>query len=322
MQLKSINSNINNILINSANLKKNEKCLILFSPKTSQIAKIFFKQVNLITTNCKKLMVNIENHGSEVNNKIKSEILKSNLTICLTWKSLAHSKARMLHCSKGGRFLSMPQLDNFILKSKACSINFKKYIKDSKKIYKKLLKGEHCIILTNNNKLYINLKKRIPNNANCFLTEGSLGSPPDIEVNIAPNENLSNGYIEVNGSISSEKIGILKYPILLKIEKGKITKILPKNKFMLNQVKKINSLLDSDKKKTIGELGFGLNPYAKLSGKMLLDEGCRGVVHLGFGSNYTIGGKNKVNFHLDFMIKNSDVLIDNDYLVKRGKLII
>jgi len=54
---------------------------------------------------------------------------------------------------------------------------------------------------------------------------------------------------------------------------------------------------------------------------MLTDEGSLGSIHLGFGSNYTVGGKNKVNFHLDFIVKRPDVVIDNKlYLIKNGKL--
>ena len=38
--------------------------------------------------------------------------------------------------------------------------------------------------------------------------------------------------------------------------------------------------------------------------KVLLD------VHFGFGSNITVGGKNDVPFHLDFVIKKPDLFID------------
>ena len=37
---------------------------------------------------------------------------------------------------------------------------------------------------------------------------------------------------------------------------------------------------------------------------MLCDEGAYGCVHFGFGSNYTVGGKNKIDFHVDMILKN------------------
>jgi len=54
---------------------------------------------------------------------------------------------------------------------------------------------------------------------------------------------------------------------------------------------------------------------------MLVDEGSRGNIHLGIGSNYTIGGKNKVNFHLDHVIKQPDVYIDKIKIINKGKII-
>ena len=43
---------------------------------------------------------------------------------------------------------------------------------------------------------------------------------------------------------------------------------------------------------------------------MLLDEGCFGTFHFGFGSNILLGGQNRTNFHLDFVIQAHRLLVD------------
>jgi aminopeptidase len=68
----------------------------------------------------------------------------------------------------------------------------------------------------------------------------------------------------------------------------------------------------------LADLGLGLNPRARLSGRMLEDEGCAGTAHLGFGSNATIGGRNLVAFHLDFVIRRPNVWIDGSLAVREG----
>ena len=54
---------------------------------------------------------------------------------------------------------------------------------------------------------------------------------------------------------------------------------------------------------------------------MLIDEGSRGNIHLGLGSNSTIGGRNKVNFHLDHVIKKPSVFIDDYKIIDKGKIL-
>ena len=52
---------------------------------------------------------------------------------------------------------------------------------------------------------------------------------------------------------------------------------------------------------------------------MLTDEGASGTMHFGFGSNITVGGLNDVPFHLDFVLKNPSIFVDNNLVIKNGK---
>ena len=158
--------------------------------------------------------------------------------------------------------------------------------------------------------MYLKTNKRIANFCPGFVKKpGDLSSPPDIESNIAPIENKSNGVIVVDGSVTSKNIGLLKTPLILNIKNGKIIEIKSKNNKNKNYVNQILGKLNS-KKRILGELGFGLNPKAKLCGSMLIDEGVLGGVHFGFGSNFTFGGKNKIDFHLDFICTKATIKLD------------
>ena len=48
----------------------------------------------------------------------------------------------------------------------------------------------------------------------------------------------------------------------------------------------------------------------------MFDEGAANCIHFGFGSNSTVGGKNEVSFHLDFVVKDADVKVDNKLIIK------
>ncbi len=153
------------------------------------------------------------------------------------------------------------------------------------------------------------------------MKEGSLGSPPDIESNISPIENKSNGILIVNGSIADEKIGLLKHQVLIQLKNGSIINIKSKSKKI---VKLLNQTFKKfgPKSKILAEIGIGLNKKSELTGHMLTDEGAYGCIHFGFGSNFSVGGKNKVGFHLDFITKNHSLYIDEKKIIENGKILI
>ena len=207
-----------------------------------------------------------------------------------------------------------------MLKKNIFSFNYHKNSKFVRKITDKLTRTSKIEITTvKGTKLYLKTNKRIANFCPGFVKEpGDLSSPPDIESNIAPIENKSNGVIVVDGSVTSKNIGLLKTPLILTIRNGKIIEITSKDNKNKNFLNKILGELNS-KKRILGELGFGLNPKAKLCGSMLIDEGVLGSVHFGFGSNFTFGGKNKIDFHLDFICTKATIKLDSDYICIDGK---
>ena len=168
--------------------------------------------------------------------------------------------------------------------------------------------------------LNLKISKRKANSCPGYVVKnGDLGSPPDIEANISPLEQFSNGIAFIDGSVTHPKIKLLKKPIKLIIKNGKIHEIEVDDK---NVKKILNKIFQkkSSKRRVLAECGIGLNPKAKLSGHMLTDEGSKGCIHLGFGANHTVGGKNKINFHIDLVMKNTSLYVDNKLIIDKGKL--
>jgi leucyl aminopeptidase (aminopeptidase T) len=147
---------------------------------------------------------------------------------------------------------------------------------------------------------------------------GSLASPPDAETNIAVVERASEGTVVVDGSIPCAELGLLDAPIHLKVENGQVVQVTGEQ---AEVVQTLFANAADPNAKIVAELGIGLNPLAELCGIMLEDEGCLGTVHLGIGSNATIGGENTVSFHLDFVIRQATVAVDGQVILKEGSLI-
>lgn len=316
----NIYKSVKNIVLRCGNLKRKEKVLIIYDKTTKNLLEYFVKIIKSKTTRVDISQIpEAKNDGVEPPSNIKKKMRISDLIICLTRKSLAHTNARKIASKLGAKYLSLADYSLSVLENKATQVNFKNYFRDAEKLTRILNKGQFIKVST---KIGTNLKFNIKNRKANFAPgicnkRGSLASPPDSEVNIAVIEDKSDGVAVIDGSVTTQKIGKLKSPIILKIKKGLITDIKGKKGNILKKI----FLNKNEKARIIGEFGIGLNHKAKIVGNMLMDEGSRGSIHLGIGSNSTIGGRNKVNFHLDHVIRKPCVFIDDYKIIDKGKIL-
>src|SRR3989338_6084404 len=97
------------VLKKCLNLKKDEKMLIVTDSKLYGISKIFFEQAKKIARDVKLIKVQIPKvNGTEPDNKTTEEMLKYDVELLITTKSLSHTNARINACKKGARIVTMP----------------------------------------------------------------------------------------------------------------------------------------------------------------------------------------------------------------------
>ncbi len=262
-------------------------------------------------------------HGQEPPEEVVCQMLSSDAIMCVTGYSLAHTNARRQAELRGIPFLSMPDYNSEMLKSPALLVDYKKAL-DSVEYYASMLtEGSEALVTSEaGTRLSLSLRSREGNCCPGFTDdEHLLGSPPDIEANIAPVETQTQGIIVVDGSITDNRLGVLPVPVFLSVNEGRVTDIQCSDSNIEATVRQIFRDTGDDKAYTVGELGIGFNERAQLCGNMLIDEGAKGFIHFGIGSNWTIGGANRVDFHLDFVLKRATVIIDGKCIIKDGELL-
>jgi leucyl aminopeptidase (aminopeptidase T) len=313
---------IEHLLKHCGSLVKGEKAFILCDASTKNIANVFLKHVKDITTNAKLIQIPLaKTHGEEPPSEAIYEMLQSDLIISLCKYSLAHSQARIDAGKNGARFLSLPLYDFKLLKDPSVVFDFKSQAPIVRFVADAFTNGKVTRVTSSQGTdITLIIAGRTGNYCPGFVDSTILlGSPPDIEANISPLEEKSEGIIVVDGSITCPEIGLLSSFVTLTIYKGKITNFASNNELYTKILDEMFEGKDS-KKRILAEIGVGLNPIAKLTGTMLTDEGALGCVHFGFGSNYTTGGINRINFHLDFVIKEPSLFIDKKPIIINGKV--
>ena len=138
------------------------------------------------------------------------------------------------------------------------------------------------------------------------ITETERGvNLPCGEIYCAPVEDGAEGVLVVDGPIGGE--GAPPSPVILGIETGRVTSVRCDTP---RWQERITELLDTDAgARTIGELGIGLNPNARLVGVMLEDEKAYRTAHIAFGSNIGIpGGVNESTTHIDYLVHRPTIV--------------
>jgi leucyl aminopeptidase (aminopeptidase T) len=147
---------------------------------------------------------------------------------------------------------------------------------------------------------------------------GDFSNLPAGEGYIAPVEGKSEGAVVIDGSMAG--IGKLKDEVIRAVIKdGFATEISGGE-----AAEKLLSLIEPFGKLAfnVAELGIGTNDKAQVTGNVLEDEKIMGTVHIAFGDNKSMGGGVRVASHLDGVIMQPTVYVDDKLIMRDGELVI
>ncbi len=246
------------------------------------------------------------------------------MALCLSGKLGSLKRAgksyRSYIKSKNIRFVSTPSLmelptQNFNYLVKAIDVDYEAMRRKGKNL-KNLLDSakEVCITTPKGSDFYFDIRgmKAISNDGEY---NGGGGNIPAGEVYIPPKGKGVSGTIVIDGSSRhNEGTMMIKTPIRLKVEKGEVIDITGGK-----EAKTLSDTLDAICKqskypwgvKRIGELGIGINPNARVIGPTIINEKTLGTCHVALGSNAWFGGSIYAISHLDQVMLNPNIFVDD-----------
>ncbi len=299
------------------NLNPDEELLIIVDNKTKKIGESILEAAkNLDADSILVEMIERDSHGEEPPKSIGSAMKDTDVFIAPTTKSLSHTEARKQANENGARGATMPGITEDIVE-RTMNAEYKKIRQRSEELAKILTDGKEAIVKSSTGTdIVMGLGDREAHPDTGIIHEsGSFSNLPAGEGYIAPIEGTAEGKIVVDGSMAG--IGVLDGEIEMEITNGKVKKITGEKS---EDLKAILATHDEEKARNVAELGIGTNEKATLIGNMLEDEKVLGTAHLAIGDNSTFGGEVEVPVHLDGIIKNAEVKIDDETILKDGDL--
>lgn len=261
-------------------------------------------------------------HGEEPPASVAKALLEADVVFAVTTFSLYHSTARGEACRAGARWVNMPDFYMDMLAEGGLYVDFAAQRSVVDRVAEWLTRGSGVKILTDKGTdIEFSIEGRAGYSAPGICDRpGMVGSPPNIEANVAPVEGTARGKVVVDGSIVLPGIGVLQNDVVMRVENGFVVSIEDTNREAEDFKRQLDAAGDP-KVYNIGEFGVGLNPRSRLTGRMLDDEGVYGTIHFGLGDNHTIGGNTRCAMHTDVVIKNPTILIDGKLVMDHGKLL-
>jgi aminopeptidase len=152
-----------------------------------------------------------------------------------------------------------------------------------------------------------------------FHKRGDVGNLPAGEVALAPVEGSTNGTLVIDSLVDTALGLSVTQPLKITVKNGRARSPAGSDAAKLRSI-----LIAADKNAySIAELGIGTNAKARIIGNVLEDEKVLGTVHIAVGDNTSfVGGHTKSNIHLDGILVQPTVKIDENLLLRNGKLLV
>ncbi|MFF0828581.1 aminopeptidase [Brevibacillus sp. NPDC003359] len=303
------------ILMNCLALQANETFLVVADERKRDIGEALWEAGKQLGAEAMLMvMKEREKSGQEPPAAVAAAMKSADVVVCVTQHSLTHTKARKEAAANGTRLATMPAITEDMFLAGAISADYTQVKALTERVTEMLTRASTVRIEKAGKSLTFSIadRKGVPSTG-MYVNPGESGNLPSGEAYIAPLEGTAEGQILVDGSIAG--IGKIDSPLLLTVQNGRITEAEG------TAAERLLQMLGDQDGRMLGEFGIGTNDKARITGVVLEDEKVYGTIHVAFGSNNTFGGTIVAGVHIDLVVKEPDVYLDDKCIMKSGKLL-
>lgn len=317
--MDELKSGVEQVLFQCMGMKNDEDLLIVTDSNTGALGDLFYDVALSDGFHAESLQYPaLPMDGMEPPDSVGDALLNCDVAILITSSSLTHTRARKAASDGGVRIASLPGFTEEMLKA-PMMVDYEIMAALSKKIADLLTKAKKARIVTAaGTDLAMSLEGRVGEDDNgIYNFPGAFGNLPAGEAYIAPLEGTTNGILVYDASMGG--VGLLESPIRVTVKDGNAVKVEGGA-----DAKKLQSILTKagENSTNIAELGIGTNCGASITGSVLEDEKVLGTIHIALGDNANFGGTVDADCHLDGILTAPDLYLDDELVMKAGKLIV
>jgi leucyl aminopeptidase (aminopeptidase T) len=301
-------------------VKSGEKVLIITDEPLRKIGYVLWECAKELGTEAMLLeIIPRDSHGQEPPQPVGELMRLVDVILIPTSKSLSHTESRRKASSCGVRIATLPGIteDTMI---RTLNADYQRIAQRSRKVASILKSGSRVRITTERGTDISLVIEGREGYADTGLNHnpGDFSNLPAGEGYIAPLEGKSEGKVVIDGSMAG--IGKLEEEVIeITVKDGFAVEIKGGEAAdkLLSLMKPFGRLAFN-----VAELGIGTNDKAIVTGNVLEDEKAMGTIHIAFGDNKSMGGTVRVASHLDGVVMNPTVYVDDVLLLDNGRLLV
>ncbi len=233
--------------------------------------------------------------------------------------SLTHTEAVKAVCASGGRVAALTQWVPEMLVGGGIEADFRAIEPTVLRMAAIWDEGSSVRVTSEaGTDITLNIEGRFgtPHAKTGVVRPGTFHPIPDIESPVSPV--TGDGIIVCDASIPYLGIGVLTEPVTLIVRGGKVVDI--SGGWAADRVRGSWQALEDPNVYNLAEIGIGMNPHCRLTGRMLEDEGVATTCHFGIGTSNTLGGTIKAKCHYDFIVQHPTISVDGRVVMDAGSL--
>ena len=304
------------MMVSCLNVRAGEQVLIITDDKKLPIGTALYNAAQDLGAEALLMtMTPRQVSGEEPPAAVAAAMKAADVVIAPMATSITHTRAKIEAAKAGARVATMPNITEDMFSQGAMTADYDQVMDLTLRVTELLTKAATARFEKDGCVRTLDLSGRpgIPS-PGVYREKGQSGNLPSGEAYIAPLEDGSNGEMVIDGSMVG--LGKLDEPLRVRVEGGKLKEITGPG------AEKLGVLLANDRNATLCELGIGTNHAARVTGIILEDEKAYHTVHIAFGTNIGFQGTNKADCHMDGVILNPTLYLDDQLILKDGEFVI
>lgn len=306
---------VQTVLERCLGVKSGDDVLVIVDPGTLEIGAALRDHAAEIGAEAVLAKMDVRaTHGTEPPRAIAAAMLESDVVVAPTTRSLSHTRARKRACDAGARAATLPGVTADML-ARVMAVDFEQMAARSRALAELLTEGtEARVRCPRGTDVTLDLRGREGVSDDGDLrAPGAFGNLPCGEGFIAP---LGGSGVIVASTVAP--LGLSDPPAVLTLREGQLVDAEeghgPEYLSMLQEHGALGT--------NLAELGIGTNDRAVLTGTILEDEKVLGTVHIAFGASAGFGGTVSVPIHLDVVVVEASLQIDDRAVLDAGRFVL